>query len=280
MTIDSGISSRITRPGDVHPEVAQLVGAGPGEAADHRDRHDQADGGRHELLHGQPGHLGQVAHGGLAGVVLPVGVGHERCGGVPRGVRRDGGHVRRQQQVVLQPLKAVQEQHADRGERQDAPDVRAPLLIGLGVDADQPVEAALDPPVLVAGEDVRDVVAERDVAGGQRGEQQGKLQPARSGATHQNLSGKTRATNRYTVSRTPPMSPIQFSALKALDPLDEKPERGENHDGQTDIEEVPHDALLGVALCAPPGPAARPGGVGTGGGRPVRTGIFQVASRA
>jgi hypothetical protein len=43
------------------------------------------------------------------------------------------------------------------------------------------------------------------------------------------------------------MSPIQFSALKALDPLDQKPERGENHDGQTDIEEVPHGALLGVS---------------------------------
>jgi hypothetical protein len=52
------------------------------------------------------------------------------------------------------------------------------------------------------------------------------------------------------------MSPIQFSALKALDPLDQKPERGENHDGQTDIQKVLHGALLGVPLRAPPGPAA------------------------
>jgi hypothetical protein len=44
------------------------------------------------------------------------------------------------------------------------------------------------------------------------------------------------------------MSPIQFSTLKALNPLDQKPERGENHDGQADIQKVLHGALLGVAL--------------------------------
>jgi hypothetical protein len=48
------------------------------------------------------------------------------------------------------------------------------------------------------------------------------------------------------------MSPIQFSALKALNPLEQEPERGENHDGQTDIEKVLHGALLGVPLRAPP----------------------------
>ncbi len=74
--------------------------------------------------------------------------------------------------------------------------------------------------------------------------------------------------NRYTVSRTPPMSPIQFSTLKALNPFDQKPERGENHDGQSDIEEVPHGALLGVPLRAPPEPAARPGVVGQAAGGP------------
>ena len=35
----------------------------------------------------RPGHLGQVAHRGLAGVGLPVGVGHERGGRVERLVR-------------------------------------------------------------------------------------------------------------------------------------------------------------------------------------------------
>ena len=45
----------------------------------------------------------------------------------------------------------------------------------------------------------------------------------------------------------PAMRPIQFSALKALDPLDEEEERGEHHDGQPDVDEVEHGALLGVS---------------------------------
>jgi hypothetical protein len=47
--------------------------------------------------------------------------------------------------------------------------------------------------------------------------------------------------NRYTVSKTPPISPIQFSALKALDPLHEEPQHGEGDYGQADIEKVLHD---------------------------------------
>jgi hypothetical protein len=46
--------------------------------------------------------------------------------------------------------------------------------------------------------------------------------------------------NRYTVSSTPPISPIQFSALRAFDPLDQQPEGSENHDRQPDIDEVEH----------------------------------------
>jgi hypothetical protein len=45
----------------------------------------------------------------------------------------------------------------------------------------------------------------------------------------------------------PTIRPIQFSALKALDPLDEEEERGEYDDRQPDVDEVEHGALLGVA---------------------------------
>ena len=48
------------------------------------------------------------------------------------------------------------------------------------------------------------------------------------------------------VSTMPPIRPIQFSALKALDPLDEQEERGEHDDRQPDVYEVEHGALLGV----------------------------------
>src|SRR6516225_10880067 len=38
----------------------------------------------------------------------------------------------------------------------------------------------------------------------------------------------------------PPIRPIQLSALKALDPLHQEPERGEDDDDQADIEHVGH----------------------------------------
>jgi len=52
--------------------------------------------------------------------------------------------------------------------------------------------------------------------------------------------------NRYTVSRMPPIRPIQFSALKPLDPLHQEPQRGENNDRQADVEKVEH----GSSLCS------------------------------
>jgi hypothetical protein len=36
------------------------------------------------------------------------------------------------------------------------------------------------------------------------------------------------------------MSPIQFSALKVLDPLDDEDEHGEDDDRQADVEEIRH----------------------------------------
>ena len=61
-----------------------------------------------------------------------------------------------------------------------------------------------------------------------------------------------------------------FSALKALDPLDEEEERGEHDDRQADVDEVEHGALLGVSqgrgaaqkLCGPD--SSEPPETGTG----------------
>jgi hypothetical protein len=54
------------------------------------------------------------------------------------------------------------------------------------------------------------------------------------------------------VTMTPAIRPIRFSALKALDPLDEEEKRGENHDDQPDIDEVEHGALQGfLRVCVP-----------------------------
>jgi len=73
------------------------------------------------------------------------------------------------------------------------------------------------------------------------------------------------------------MRPMMFSALKALDPLHEEEERGENHDGQPDIDEVEHGALQGFLLVCAPLP-----GHPLGGRRVVGAacyGTFQVAVR-
>ena len=42
------------------------------------------------------------------------------------------------------------------------------------------------------------------------------------------------------VSRTPPIKPSQLLTLKALDPLDQKPECGEDDNHQADIEKILH----------------------------------------
>jgi hypothetical protein len=42
------------------------------------------------------------------------------------------------------------------------------------------------------------------------------------------------------VSSTPKIKPIQFSALKALDPLDDEDEHGEDDDRQADVQQVVH----------------------------------------
>jgi len=42
------------------------------------------------------------------------------------------------------------------------------------------------------------------------------------------------------VSSTPPIRPSQLLTLKALDPLDQKPERGEDDNCQANVEKVLH----------------------------------------
>ncbi len=63
------------------PEVAKVGGLLAGYAAEQGDGDGGAGGGRDEVLGGEPYHLAEVGEAGLAGVGLPVGVGHEadRC---------------------------------------------------------------------------------------------------------------------------------------------------------------------------------------------------------
>ena len=83
------------RAGHIDPEVADRPRLGAGEAADQRHRQGKARGGGEEVLHRQPGHLREVAHGGLAAIGLPVRVGDERDGGVEGEIRREGAKALR-----------------------------------------------------------------------------------------------------------------------------------------------------------------------------------------
>ena len=86
-------------------KLPSRFGAGAGEAAHQRDGNGDPDGGGQEVLDGQPDHLDEVAHGGLTGVRLPVGVGHERDSGVERQPGRDGVEAEGERQQVLHPLE-------------------------------------------------------------------------------------------------------------------------------------------------------------------------------
>ena len=75
------------RAREIHPEVADGLGRAARESADERHQDGHAAGGGHEVLDGEREHLGEIAHGRLAAVPLPVGIGGKAHRGVERGVR-------------------------------------------------------------------------------------------------------------------------------------------------------------------------------------------------
>ena len=169
-TIDDGQQDPQGAAHQVDPEVAELGGVASGESAHECDGDRHTDRGRDEVLHGQAGHLHQVALGRLTRVGLPVGVGDEADRGVPRQRGRHRGRrvVQVQRQLALHQLEDEQHQDADRRERQHAAGVGAPGLLRFRVGADQPVDDPLDPVVLLRAVDAVHVVAQRHVHGRQR----------------------------------------------------------------------------------------------------------------
>src|ERR1700685_4467014 len=61
-----------------------------------------------------------------------------------------------------------------------------------------------------------------------------------------------RAYTRYTVRRIATIRPIQFSALKVLNPLDDEDEHGEDDDRQADVKQIRHHKLLWKGMCYGP----------------------------
>ena len=129
----------------VGPEVADGLAAIGGEGARQGGRHRHGHDRRDEVLHGQPGHLRQVAGGALTRIELPVGVGDEADRRIESQLRRHGGEMLRvQRQMVPQTQDGVEEEEGRGGEGQEGHGVGEPgLALGFPVDARRAIEDRL-----------------------------------------------------------------------------------------------------------------------------------------
>ena len=91
-------------------------------------------------------HLREVAHGRLAGIGLPVGVGGERCGSIESQVFR--GHCSKMLRIERQhPLKAldqIENQHRHGAEQQHGGRIFGPAHLVFFIHARDAIEQALD----------------------------------------------------------------------------------------------------------------------------------------
>ena len=229
---------------EVDPEVAEVTGVATRESAHERHRYGHADGRGDEVLHGEAGHLDEMALGGLTGIGLPVRVGDEADGGVPgerRGHRR-GGVVEVQRQPALHQLQEEQEQHAHRREGKHAARVRAPRLFRLRVGPDQSVDDALTSQILGGGVDAIHVVAQRHVDGRQADDQRCEEQdPRRLRGQALTRTSPGRAGRRRETGRAgSPARGRSGSGSQSLDQLLYPAEQGEDRHRQHDVDQDRH----------------------------------------
>jgi hypothetical protein len=175
------------------------------DPADQRDEDRHARRGGDEVLHRERGQLGQIAHGALAAVGLPVGVGGEAHGRVERKVGRHRPKpLRVEREESLQALNPVHGKESERVEEEHRQRVRLPSHLRVRRHPQDPIDETLDRAEQPAEEHGLALVHPRHVAAQRLGEQQqnghieAKLQPAVCG--HENSSGLSSATNRYTKS--------------------------------------------------------------------------------
>ena len=170
--------------GEVDVEVPQLVRRARRQPADEGGEHRDPDRGGREVLDREAEHLREVRERRLAGVELPVGVRHERRGGVERQVPGGRGEVLRVERV--QPLGAqdeVEQREGERAEDEDRARVPLPVLTALAPYPEQAVERPLHEAegVQLAREDARHVAADDRCQRGQRRQEERDLEPAREG---------------------------------------------------------------------------------------------------
>jgi hypothetical protein len=148
---------------EVAPEVPEPdAPTSARDAADDRGGDRHPDAGRDELLHGKPGHLAEVRHRRLAGVVLPVRVRDEARRCVQRNRPRHAGEVIGvEEEVTLEAQQPEEEDAEQDGEHEHRAAVLLPVLVDRRVAAEQAEKRALDDVALLARVDTRHPDAER-----------------------------------------------------------------------------------------------------------------------
>ena len=146
-----------------------VLRAAPHEAANHGDRDRDSRSGRDEIVEGEPGHLGEIAHRRFTAVSLPVRIGGEARSGIECEIGRDRAELLRiQRQIILQALNCIEHQHPHHAEKQHRDGIFNPRFLGLGMNSANPVNSALDrlqhgiEHRRLTGEDPRHIEAERD----------------------------------------------------------------------------------------------------------------------
>ncbi len=130
---------------DVDPEIPDRPGRMPGDPP-HQSR-GRRDAGRRrdKVMENEPDHLRKVGQCGFPRVILPVRVGGEAGRGVEGEVGPDGSEfLGIQREKMLEPEHGVREQQPGQAEDDEGPGVLPPVLLRLRVDAEDPVEEALD----------------------------------------------------------------------------------------------------------------------------------------
>jgi hypothetical protein len=198
----------------VDPEVADGGALTAREAADQRDQDRHADRGGDEVLHRQAEHLRQVAHGALAAIALPVGIGGEADRGIERGIGRHRGQfLRVQRQQALQALQRVHREGAEQVEQHEGDGIHRPGHLLLGLDAADAVDGALGRAEDAHGPGGTALINGCHVGAERLDQQQqdDQIQPQlrNSIGSHQNFSGLSMAYTRYTARMMETINPIQ-----------------------------------------------------------------------
>ena len=124
------------RAGHIDPEIANRLRRAAGKTPDEGDSERDAGGGGYEIMHGEPGHLSEIAHGRFGRIGLPIGIGDEADRRIEGEIRRDRVKVLRVEgQNRLQTLQGVKRQEAHEAEGQHGKAIADPALLLIFVDA-------------------------------------------------------------------------------------------------------------------------------------------------